>query len=546
MSMVMEERIYRQLIELVNIPSVTGSEGEKEITRFIYNTLAKEKYFKEHPNHLKTVPGPDGKRCSLVAMVRSASETAETVLCISHLDVVDVDVYGDLAKEAFDPEALQPLLKNYPLDEAAQKDLESGNWIFGRGVMDMKCGVALELDLLEELARNRNSFDVNIVVAAVFDEEGSNQGMISVVPFLEKLAKREELQYIAALNTEPTDAGMPGALEPGYFLSTMGKALVMVYVVGQPAHGGNYFSGISAAFIQNYINIELEAQPELIDASEGGVTIPPFVLNQQCRDRKNYSVSIPHLCVGYYNVFTVGKTPSEIIACFKEAAKRGTEKAIKALEKAYMELATTSYRGAAKKQKNIPVISYEELRNEVAHNFHGDFKKAEKKLMDKLQASGMDLREQGIRLVEWLLSLRKRKDPVIIIGFLPPYMPYRSSYGDSHLEQKLRLAAETTASYARKVFGRKILEYPAFGGLCDLSYVGCEMNDDELESLKANIPGWGTLYELPLESMKKLDMPIINLGPLGRDAHTWIERLERDYALEELPHLLRYFIKQLS
>ena len=177
----MGNRIYRKLLELVRIPSITESEAEIEITRFLYDNLAKEQYFREHPEHLNLIPGPDGKRHSLVAMVRSASETAETVLCISHLDVVDVDVYGDLAKEAFDPEALQPLLKNYPLDEAAQKDLESGNWIFGRGVMDMKCGVALELDLLEELARNRNSFDVNIVVAAVFDEEGSNQGMISVV-----------------------------------------------------------------------------------------------------------------------------------------------------------------------------------------------------------------------------------------------------------------------------------------------------------------------------------------------------------------------------
>ncbi|WP_332636997.1 hypothetical protein [Acetomicrobium sp.] len=42
--------------------------------------------------------------------------------------------------------------------------------------------------------------------------------------------------------------------------------------------------------------------------------------------------------------------------------------------------------------------------------------------------------------------------------------------------------------------------------------------------------------------MGKLNMPIINLGPLGRGAHTWLERLERDYALGELPQLLRQFL----
>ena len=35
----MEERIYRQLMELVRIPSVTGAEGETEIARFIYKAL---------------------------------------------------------------------------------------------------------------------------------------------------------------------------------------------------------------------------------------------------------------------------------------------------------------------------------------------------------------------------------------------------------------------------------------------------------------------------------------------------------------------------
>lgn len=546
MSVSMEERIYRQLIELIGIPSVTGSEGEKEITRFICNSLAKEDYFREHPDHLNMVPGPDGKRCSLVAMVRSATERAETVLCIGHLDVVDADVYGDLAKDAFDPESLERALRGLLLDGTVKDDLESGNWIFGRGVMDMKCGLSIELDMLREFARDRRLFNINLVVAAVFDEEGSNQGMISTVPFLHDLSLREGLRYIGAVDTEPTDAGLPGVSDPGYFLSTMGKALAMVYTVGEEAHGGSYYSGISASFMQDYINGELEARPELGDSSRGNVAIPPFVLHRQCRYRENYSVSIPRLSVAYYNVFSVGRAPKNILGSFKKAAARGMEKIVSDLERSHEMLKAEGYRGTARRQKRIPVIEYAKLREEAGRNYPGDFEEAENGWLSELAASGADLREQCIGLVERMLPWLGDKGPVVIVGLLPPYMPFRSSYGDSDGEKRLRRAAEATASYAKEMFGRDLPEYPAFGGLCDLSYVGCEMAEDDRQTLRENIPGWGTLYTLPLESMEKLDIPIINLGPLGRDAHTWRERLERQYALRELPHILRFFIRQLA
>jgi len=105
---------------------------------------------------------------------------------------------------------------------------------------------------------------------------------------------------------------------------------------------------------------------------------------------------------------------------------------------------------------------------------------------------------------------------------------------------------EATVSYAETAFGRHLPECPAFGGLCDLSYIGCEIDEVERQTLKENTPGWGVIYDLPFDLMEKLNMPIINLGPLGRGAHTWLERLERDYALRELPQLLRQFIRQLA
>lgn len=542
----MEERIYRQLLGLVRIPSVTGSSSEIEMARFVYESLLEEEYFQSFPDHLTLVPGPDGKRHSVVGLVRSDSETADTVLFIGHLDVVDTKVYSDLEKDASDPETLVDALQGRRIDQEAREDLESGDWIFGRGVMDMKCGIALELDILREFAQNRSLFDVNLVVAAVFDEEGSNQGMLSTVPHLNELSERKGLRFIGAINTEPTDAGMPGASEPGYFLSTMGKALAMVFVGGDEAHGGSYYSGISAALVQDCIAGELEARPELRDSSQGGVAIPPFALHRQCRNRENYSVSIPHLSSAYYNVFSVGRNPVDTLKLFKKAAEQGAKKALEFLECSYKTLLANGYRGTARRWEEIPVLEYGQLRKEAARNFPDDFEQVERQWTSELGDSGADLREQCLLLVEKVLPWRGKRGPVVIVGFLPPYMPYRSSYGDTLGEKHLRSAITATVSYAKETFGRELPEYPAFGGLCDLSYVGSEISQNDFQTLKENIPGWGVLYSLPLRSMERLDMPIINLGPLGRGAHTWLERLERRYALRELPRLLRFFIRQLA
>ena len=85
--MSVEDRIYEELIKLVRIPSVTGSDGEVEIARHIYDSLKKERYFMEHPGHLNMVPGPDGHRYSVVALVRSFLNVPDTVLFLSLIHI---------------------------------------------------------------------------------------------------------------------------------------------------------------------------------------------------------------------------------------------------------------------------------------------------------------------------------------------------------------------------------------------------------------------------------------------------------------------------
>ena len=40
------------------------------------------------------------------------------------------------------------------------------------------------------------------------------------------------------------------------------------------------------------------------------------------------------------------------------------------------------------------------------------------------------------------------------------------------------------------------------------------------------------------KKIKEINVPVVNIGTFGFDGHTYIERLEKDYAFNELPNLL--------
>ena len=66
-----------------------------------------------------------------------------------------------------------------------------------------------------------------------------------------------------------------------------------------------------------------------------------------------------------------------------------------------------------------------------------------------------------------------------------------------------------------------------------------------LTYLKPNMPALGHIYDIPIEDLQTLNTAVINIGPLGRDAHKFTERLYMPYFEEILPSLLRYTVYQL-
>ena len=146
-------------IELVRAASVTNTAGEQAFPETLLRVLGRLPYFQAHPADLWTQPienDPYGRR-NVYALVRG--EGPAGVVLTGHYDVVSVANYGPHADVAFDPEALLPRLiadlrvnARSEAERRALRDLESGDFLPGRGALDMKAGLAAGIAALAEFA----------------------------------------------------------------------------------------------------------------------------------------------------------------------------------------------------------------------------------------------------------------------------------------------------------------------------------------------------------------------------------------------------------
>ncbi len=157
----------------------------------------------------------------------------------------------------------------------------------------------------------------------------------------------------------------------------------------------------------------------------------------------------------------------------------------------------------------------------------------------------MDEREKGLAVTEHLVSLANLKGPAVVLGFLPPYYPHRLNLGASEKERRLRTIMEGVCADLEKSTGQiRLVE--CFSGIMDLSYMGFQGQASELGSLAENMPGWGTVFSLPVDDLLSLDVPIASVGPAGKDAHKDTERLELDYSFTVAPRILERVIRELG
>lgn len=155
-------------------------------------------------------------------------------------------------------------------------------------------------------------------------------------------------------------------------------------------------------------------------------------------------------------------------------------------------------------------------------------------------------REQGDRdfstiLVQDLADMCKDLAPMIVLFYSPPFYPAVSSFEDPYVQNVM----DHVKAFTRANFQIDLTVAEFFTGLSDLSFVGPVASKSNLQQLTANLPLQNNGFTFPERVMERLTMPVLNIGPLGKDPHQWTERLNLTYSFEHLPSILTEAIHRL-
>ena len=542
------QRVEEITVMLTNKLSVVETAGEIAVVDQAYDILAELDYYKKHPEDLMFVHVPNDQleRKSVLCILRGKKATSnKTVILNGHLDTVGISDYGSLSHLAHQPYELTKKLKDiaHTLSKEVQEDLATEDYLFGRGIFDMKSGNAINIALIEAISKDLENFEGNLVYAGVCDEEANSSGMLSVVPELVKIRNENHFDYLGFIDTDYMTSHYEGDENKYVYVGSVGKLMPSFFVVGKETHVGEAFNGLDANQIAASIINRINMNVEFCDVASGEVTLPPVTLRN--RDLKpEYSVQTAQTTSVFFNYATHSSTPDEVMKKMLNAAQEAFQSTVDNLNFQYEKYCELIERPHQSLPWEARTISYEELyqkvRTEKGVAFDAQLSAF---AAEMLKDVSMDARDFALKQVEFVHQQWSDREPVVVVYFSPPYYPHIHVSGTSHIEKNMIEAVEDAVDeldVSYQVVYKKFFPY-----IADLSYAAAPSDPNVIAALKDNTPGFGLKYDLPLAEMADLNLPVLNIGPFGKDAHQFTERLEKKYSFEVAPELLYKTISNL-
>ncbi|MDX3975760.1 M20/M25/M40 family metallo-hydrolase [Shinella sp.] len=509
-------------------PSVTGSPDEASFSEKLRAHLAETPYFQRHPNQLFTVNSHgEPTTQNVVGLVRGKGQ--RTIVLAGHFDTVSIANYGTLAPLACDPEplteALLKELRSRPLNAAETKaltDFESGDFIAGRGLLDMKSGLAAGIAVLERFA-GLEAPAGNLLFVATPDEENRSRGMRSLRNALPEIARRFDLDIVGGINLDASSCERDGEEGRAVYLGSIGKFAPFAFVIGRPTHAGYPFNGTSAHRISAEITRAMDTVPELSDEAFGERSPPPVCL--EARDiRDGYDVTTPDRVWLSFNWLTHSRSASTILGHFRAIVAGALQTALDtqaAHEARYRNRAAATTRGT--------VLTYAELlaRLDTAAL-------ARLEALDRSLSGGTDPLKVSREIVAAAATAAGIEGPAVIIGFGSLHYPLvhldQAEAGRRMQARLQRVMAEAAARHDTAIKFKQI-----FAGISDMSFFGHRPEAGETGLLATNTPSTAFTDVAP-DGL--LSFPTVNIGPWGRDYHQKWERVHAPYTFEVLPDLV--------
>ncbi|MFZ3590953.1 M20/M25/M40 family metallo-hydrolase [Bacillus sp. DJP31] len=534
--------------QLVNIESIVNTNGEKEIAQVLYTLLSSFPYFVKNPSHLvmKQTINDDQERYNVLAFVKGSKGTShKSIILMGHIDTVGIDDFNQLADQATKPDELLDEIKKESIPKTIREQAESGEWMFGRGVLDMKSGLASHIYLLKHYSEHPDELDGNLVLVAECDEEDGSHGILSALKDLKTWKIEHEFDYIGAINADFVSPRFEGDPNRYIYKGTVGKLLPSFFITGAETHVGSCFEGLDPNFLAAELTRHINYNPALCNEALGEITVPPVSLKQM--DLKpSYTVQTALAAYVYYNFFIHSWSPKEVLEILKKEALFSFKSSLALYHERYKQYCIMSGEPIRELSWTPRVLTYEEMQL-LLLNEHGEeyvthmtrFK--EKLLLDQ----SLDTRMYAARVVEEAWKWMTDKRPAMILFYSSLYSPRIELKGETENEHRLLTALDYAVTKVQPGYEHPIVIRNFFPYISDMSFVALSDDESGIEAVTTNNPGWGTKHFVEYQDIRDINVPVINIGPYGFDAHKKYERMELAYSLDIVPNLTNEVIKSL-
>lgn len=539
------ENVEELAIALTRTASVTDSPGEKAFPGFLQALLGQLPYFRNNPADLGLSPIPDDprERSNLYALVRGKGKRC--IVLTGHYDVVHTSMYGALEPWAFDPQALSARLLESLVEPPAKDsprarirdDLASGNFLPGRGLLDMKSGLAAGISVLASFSASQERKG-SILFLTVADEEGSSHGMRAAAPMLKGFLAARGLEPVAVFNLDAAVDQESGDTGRAVFTGSVGKTLPFVHFIGKCSHAGAPFDGINPVMLASEFAREVESNPDTLNERQvalGEEPPPPTILYFR-ESRKVYDVTTPQTVFCALNVLSHTREPQDTLEAIGKICLVAMNKAISTLRERASTLSRRVSGHFSIPARQPEIIDFDQFAAMAERLSPGLLARARASAATRVPG---DRVQQTHLILEELLPFSGVEGPAAVIGFAPPY--YARAELDTERDRAFLAMLKAEISEYSMETGTSVRVRPYFPGISDMSFLAPADSAAQRAFARAQMPVTDPGTEEA--SRMPIGCPVVNIGPWGRDYHQIGERVHRQYAFVELPALLARLVK---
>jgi len=539
-----KEGVQELFEDLMTFRSDTGTMKELDIEQYLHTWICNQRYFQKNPDKFGMYHIDDNHGRKVIwGLVKGEGD--ETIILMNHHDVVDSFDFGNLIGFSNKPEQLKEKLKELSLDEETEKDLEGDEWIFGRGTCDMKAGAAIQMYLTQRYSEMED-FKGNLVLLSVPDEKSISIGMRKSVGLLVELRDRFNLDYKIMIGSEPHSRRDEEIGE--LFEGSVGKLMPVIFVKGQKAHIGDIYQGLNPIPIMAEIIRKIDMNPEFSDVV-GNEMSPPPSFNYLKDNKLRYDASVPDTVSGYFNVLPLTSTPQFLLKRIEEFCNEAFDEALLKVNKTYEEYSQIVEGTTAELRWEKKVMRFSALIKEIVdydETFMAKFNNKKMEIYPLIVRGELSFPEATLEIIKFTVEHYHDKSPIVVIGISPPYYPQVSNMRIENLDPKVEMLSNHLNDYSEANYNVKMRKKNFFMKISDLSYTSRGNVKEIIESVSPNMPLWDKeVYSIPFEAMNELDIPVINIGPWGKDVHQFTERVYAEDCFYRTPMLIKETIDYL-